>query len=138
MKHSPAYSHSHGTTRSDEAFGRSAVPAGGGATETWRSPCPRSRRKPRLRPAGVILLTLVAGCSFHTGPDPVTPEPPSPDGPGDCSTATANLVELGCEEAKGFEQNCLDAQAAEAKLGIAYPVGCLTAAKSCEAARACR
>jgi hypothetical protein len=81
----------------------------------------------------VAICFFLVGCTFNTGP--VTPPT---DGPGDCGTAAQNLTALECKEANGFQKRCEDAQRADAKLGIVFPVGCITAAKSCEEADQCK
>jgi len=81
----------------------------------------------------IAAALLALGC----GPQP-RPLPP-PDGPGDCTTAAANLRKLGgCGlEPARIEKDCHDAEQAEAEVGVRTPVGCLTAAPSCEAALRC-
>lgn len=65
---------------------------------------------------------------------------PPPDASGDCSSAASALTVLGgCGvDLSRFEQDCRDAERAEAQIGLRYPVGCLSSATTCEAARACR
>lgn len=89
------------------------------------------------------LLVLLAGCSWSVGPAPApqpSPDPAPPPGEATCGTALARLEELGgCDVAlDGFEKRCIDAQKAEAEIGIEYPVACMTAAGTCEAYRRCR
>lgn len=83
----------------------------------------------------LLALTLLAGACGR----PVPPLPPA-DGPGDCATARANVEQLGgCEMVmETFEQDCRDESAAEVPLGVRFPVGCLTAAHSCQEAWSCR
>lgn len=86
--------------------------------------------------------TLIAAALFalECGPTPPPRPLPPPDGPGDCSTAAANLTKLGgCGlEPTRIEQDCRDAERAETEVGERFPVGCLTAAASCEAALGCK
>jgi hypothetical protein len=93
--------------------------------------------KQTMRVTLVVLLSTVLS-ALGCGPPP-RPLPP-PDGPGDCSTAAANLAKLGgCGlEPARIEQDCRDATGAEAEVGERFPVGCLTAAASCEAAQRCK
>lgn len=81
----------------------------------------------------LLLALLLSGCR------PLPPTPP-PDGPGDCDTATANLTILGgCGlDMAAFPAQCRGASAAEVDIGERYPVGCVTAAKTCEEAWSCR
>jgi len=83
----------------------------------------------------ILLAAALTGCSLTSYP----PLPP-PDGPGDCSSARANLERLGgCgRDVEGYEARCRDAQAAEAEIGLRHPVACMTAAVSCEELKACR
>ena len=85
-------------------------------------------------------LLVVALLAFGCGPQPPPRPLPPPDGPGDCSTAAANLAKLGgCGlEPARIEQDCRDATSAEAEVGERFPVGCLTAAASCETAQRCK
>lgn len=82
-----------------------------------------------------LLALLLVGCT-------VTPTPvmPPPDGAGTCETACARLAELGgCGIGSATCRTDCDAEsAAESEIGVRLPVGCLTAAKSCEEARSCR
>jgi hypothetical protein len=80
-------------------------------------------------------LLLMLGC----GP-PQRPLPPPLDGPGDCRTAAENLQRLGgCGlDPARVEQDCRDAEEAEADVGVRLPVGCLTAATTCDDAAICR
>jgi hypothetical protein len=88
-----------------------------------------------LKRASSILLLALVGCT-------ITPAPvmPPPDGPGDCSSACANLARLGgCGiDPATCEGDCADNGGAEAELGVRFPVGCLAAAESCDAAMLCR
>lgn len=82
------------------------------------------------------LALLVVGC-------PRPPEPPlDPEDPNaTCSTACANMREMGCagwlQTPKG--SYCEDVCENTAKAGgVAWPVSCLSSAKSCDAANRCR
>lgn len=83
----------------------------------------------------VTLLRWALACAPLPGPADLPP-----DGPGDCSSACARLVELGgCGlPLDGCAARCADALAAEGDVGVRFPTGCLTAAASCEEARSCR
>jgi hypothetical protein len=82
----------------------------------------------------VVLAFVLASC----GPPP--PQMPPEDGPGNCASATANMKRLGgCgEDMTTFESNCNDAANAERSLGVRLPVGCLTAAITCQEASRCQ
>lgn len=95
------------------------------------------RKRPRSKRARAILAESVAAilaASCALSPPPLPP----PTGPGDCASACANLERLGCGLGPFCEQDCEDAAAAEAEVGIRLDVACLTAAASCEEARRCR
>lgn len=80
-----------------------------------------------------IVLVLVASCGH-----PRPPLPP-PDGPGDCTTALANLrAYYSAAELDAFEEGCREEETKEAEKGVRLPVGCLTAAKSREEALRCK
>jgi len=84
---------------------------------------------------------LAAGCTWPP-PEPEPPPLPPPDGAGDCSSACQNLESIDPGKGCGMpqprcEKQCAGASKAEAKEGIRYPVGCLTAAKDCDEAGLC-
>lgn len=86
-----------------------------------------------MRRLVVLLALAVTACVYPAPP----PEPP-PDGPGTCGDACRNLDRLGC----GLGPECLDlcesAASAEDDVGERLPVGCLTAAETCDEAALCR
>ena len=81
-----------------------------------------------------LLSAVLVACNVYQTPPPGPP----PDGPGTCGSACRNLDRLGC----GLGPDCLDlceqTMAAEADVGERLPVGCLTAAETCDAAALCR
>jgi len=83
-----------------------------------------------------MLRYLLALWLVSCGPPPVVVVP---DGPGDCTSACANLERLGgCGiDLTNCEGLCRDAEQAEAELGVTFPVGCFSASQSCDEAGGC-
>lgn len=84
----------------------------------------------------LALLALLPACSLTMQPERA---PAPPDGPGDCPTMCTHLHALGdcgipAAECLG---ECEGASTAESEIGRHFPVGCLTAAATCEEARRC-
>lgn len=85
----------------------------------------------------VYVALLVTACTIT----PDTPPPAPPDGAGDCHTACATLTRLGgCNliAPETCEKDCNTELNNEAAIGVRFPVGCLTVAKSCEEALQCK
>ncbi len=88
---------------------------------------------------GVLLGLLAlgsAGCTVQ----PLPPVVPPDDGPGTCETARETAVQLGgCGvELGSFLERCENRVRAYAQADAVYPLGCLTASRSCDEFRACR
>lgn len=81
----------------------------------------------------ILFVLTLAGCT-------ILPPPAPPASGASCSTAAATARKLGgCgHDVETFEGHCVDAQKAEAELGLMYPVECLTEATSCEGFDSCR
>lgn len=73
-----------------------------------------------------MLRWLLALWLISCGPPPVVV---TPDGPGDCASACANLARCKVDTTADCESRCRDAQQAEAELGVTFPVGCFSAAQ---------
>jgi hypothetical protein len=83
-------------------------------------------------------MKKLVACLFFIGCAVYPPLPPDPSG-ATCASACANLRQLGgCgNDMSRCDQDCADAEHAEAQLGIRHPVRCLTEATTCEAAKGC-
>lgn len=82
----------------------------------------------------ILIACLLAGCTLNP-----YPAPPDEEVPGTCASAEENRDRLGgCGIGDDFEELCLDAEQAEAEIGIRLPVGCMTHAASCAEFKACR
>lgn len=88
----------------------------------------------RFRNPALSIALALAGCT-------IVPPPAPPDVPGaTCETWCAHAAELGgCGlEADRCLQDCRDADKAERSIGRRQPLGCLTAARSCDEAMRCK
>jgi hypothetical protein len=88
-----------------------------------------------------LALVLTLALAWAASCRPLPPPLPPPEAPGTCETAFETIRQLpdGCGmNLEHFVADCHDAEAAEAQDGVRLPVGCLTAAKTCEEAMACR
>lgn len=79
-----------------------------------------------------VLLAGLAGCTLVPAK--------APDGPGTCATACSNVHAIGdCGIApETCVHDCEAESGAETEIGVQFPVGCLTAAKTCEEATRCK
>lgn len=88
-----------------------------------------------------VIIVALAGCPQPANPPPA-PELPDASSGASCSTACENMRLLGCEVGKpspkgaSCETVCDNVHVNNA--GAGFPVGCLTRARSCKAADACR
>lgn len=92
-----------------------------------------------MRRAALLGLLALAGLGCTVQPS-VLPVVPPDDGPGTCETARETATKLGScgVDLATFLERCENRVRAYAQADAVYPLGCLTAARSCDEFRACR